>query len=343
LATQSRTAHSRVTNFEIAALLEEQPYCFDFFQAVCLLERMIPGRQPVGKFVPPGSEAVHFGVPASLGFPASEIQEITWTGDEPLQMTVNFMGLTGPMGVLPFSYTELIASRLRDGDRVLKDFLDIFNHRLVSLFYRAWAKHRFSVAYEKADTDRFSLKLLALIGIRTPGLQERQEVLDDSFIYYAGLLMAHSCSATALKQVIADYFDVDVEIDEFAGSWYKLDSQMQTCLDETHGDSVRLGFGVVAGDEVWQDESTVRIKVGPLPLEQYLEFLPGGGAYEALRALTRFGSGDVIDFELQLILKHEEVPACALGAEGQTGPRLGWVSWIKSLPFGREAHTVLRL
>jgi type VI secretion system protein ImpH len=343
LATESRAAHPRVTDPEIAAMLEEQPYSFDFFQAVRLLERINPDRQPVGKFVPPRSEAAHFGVPGSLGFPASEIQAITWTEDEPPEMTVNFMGLTGPMGVLPLYYTELIASRLREGDRVLKDFLDIFNHRLISLFYRAWAKHRFSVAYEEEDTDRFSLQLLGLIGLGTAGLQGRQAVLDDLFIYYAGLLMGHSHSAAALKQILADYFDVTVEIEEFAGSWYKLDSRMQSCLDEAGGDSGRLGFGVVAGDEVWQDESTVRIKVGPLSLEKYLDFLPGGGAYKALVALTRFFSGDELDFELQLILKRDEVPACALGAEGQAGPRLGWVTWIKSLPFGQEARTILRL
>jgi type VI secretion system protein ImpH len=144
--------------------------------------------------------------------------------------------------------------------------------------------------------------------------------------------------------MIADYFDINVEIDEFAGSWCKLDSPMQTCLDEIENDSARLGFGAVAGDEVWQDESAVRIKLGPLSLEQYLEFLPGSDAYEALKALTRFFSGDELDFEVQLILKQDDVPACELGAEGDAAPRLGWVTWVKSVPFRREAaETILRL
>jgi type VI secretion system protein ImpH len=325
-------------------MLEEQSFSFSFFQAVRLLERMYPDRQPVGNFAQPSSEAVRFAVPATLQFPASEVQAITWRDDGPPQMTVNFFGLTGPSGVLPLYYTELIAGRLTEGDRALNDFLNIFNHRFISLFYRAWAKHHFSVAYEKAESDRFSMHLLGLIGLGTPGLQDRQNLPDDFFIYYAGLLARHPRSAVDLKQIIADYFDAPVEIEEFAGSWCKLDPAIQTCLGEEDSDSSRLGFGVIAGDEVWQDESTVKIKLGPLPLEQYLEFLPGGGAHEALRTLTRFFSGNELDFELELMLHRDAVPKCVLGAEGPEAPRLGWVTWVKSLPYEADAaHTTLRL
>lgn len=343
MATESRAAHSRM-NSEIEAMLEEQPYAFSFFQAVRLLERLRAGRNPVGHFVPPSSEVARFAVSATLAFPGSEIQSFVPKDDGPPEMTVNFMGLTGPLGMLPLYYTELIGARIREGDTALKDFLDIFNHRVISLFYRAWEKYRLAAANEKDESDRFALHLLALIGLGTPGLQNRQYIADDSLIYYAGMLMGHSHSATVLKQLLADYFEVDVEIQEFAGSWYRLDPHLQTRLDETMDDSVRLGFGAVAGDEVWQDESTVRIKLGPLRLEQYLEFLPGGTAYHALQAWTRFFSGNELDFELQLVLKRDEVPACELGAESAAAPRLGWVTWAKSLPFGHEAaDTILRL
>jgi type VI secretion system protein ImpH len=343
LATQSRAANSGLTDFEIADLLEEQPYCFRFFQAVRLLEHISRNRQSIGKFVPPASEAVHFGVPATLAFPASEIQSITYAENQPAKMTVNFMGLTGPSGILPHYYTELVAARLVAGDRTLADFLDIFNHRLISLFYRAWAKYHFSLAYEQSDIDRFSRELLALIGLGTPGLQSRQDVLDDSFIYYTGLLMGHCRSATNLQQLIADYFDVNVEIEEFAGSWYALDSEMQTCMDESEADSNQLGFGVIAGDEIWHDESGIRIKLGPLSLDQYVAFLPGGEAHKRLQSLTRFFSGDELDFEIQLFLRRQQVPACELGAESPVNPRLGLLTWIKSAPFQHEADTVFRL
>jgi type VI secretion system protein ImpH len=106
----------------LEAMLEEQPYAFSFFQAVRLLERLNPDRTPVGEFVPPSTEAVRFGVPASTAFPGSEIQAFAWKDDGPPEMTVNFMGLTGPSGVLPIDYTELINGRLREGDTASKTF-----------------------------------------------------------------------------------------------------------------------------------------------------------------------------------------------------------------------------
>ena len=103
-------------------------------------------------------------------------------------MKVNFMGLTGPEGVMPLYYTALLADRTRAGDLSAVDFFDLFNHRIISLFYLAWEKYRFSVAYEREGLDPFSHHLMDLIGMGTPGLQNRLPVLDDSLLYYSGLL-----------------------------------------------------------------------------------------------------------------------------------------------------------
>lgn len=328
-------------------MLKAHPSAFELFQAVRLLEMLHPERSPVGRFASPSSEVVRFGVLPSLAFPPSEIAAISAGEDEPAQMEVNFYGLTGRLGLLPFYYTEMIASRVRQGDRAFKDFIDIFNHRFISLFYRGWRKNRLPAAYEKqeAEAGEFSLDLLTLLGLGTPGLQNRLGIPDEACIYYAGLLMGQARSATLLKQLIADYFDVEVAIEEFAGSWYKLDPQTLTVLDDDEAsESSQLGIGAIAGDEIWQDESTVRIRLGPLSLDQYLDFLPGGEAYRRLQSWTRFFSGDQFDFELQLVLKKEDVPACELGAEGKNPPRLGWMTWVKSVPFKSDsADTVLRI
>src|SRR5208282_5085743 len=118
------------------ALIENAP-SFEFFQAVALLQRL-EGRESIGRFCDPRDEAVHFGVNPRLAFPASQIQSLEDSESDPYQMTVNFMGLTGPMGVLPYCYSELILERARDKDYTLAHFLDIFNHRMISFFYRAW-------------------------------------------------------------------------------------------------------------------------------------------------------------------------------------------------------------
>ena len=340
----SDLAASDLAVSEVAEKLRREPFSFDFFQAVRLLERIYPERMSVGQFAHPGNEVARFGANPSLAFPASQVQGMQWAEGKPPQMTVNFMGLTGPQGVLPNPYTTLLIERLRANDFSPRDFLDIFNHRIISLFYRAWRKYRFDVACEEGERDLFSRHLLSLLGLGTDGLRDRQAVPDDTMVYYSGLLAQRPRSAQALKQILADYFDVPVEIEQFAGGWYRLDRETQCRLSEGSSESEELGFGAVVGDEVWNQQSKVRIVLGPLTLERYADFLPEGAAWESLRSWVRFFSNDEWDFEVKLILEREQVPACTLGAEGAAGPQLGWVSWVKSLPMNRDPEdTVLAL
>ena len=356
MGTESGTVNPDLTNSEnggtpepgaaseIEQKLRREPQCFDFFQALRLLERFRPSKKPVGQFSHPETEVAHFRAHPSLAFPASQIQQAEWPQDGPVEMTVNFMGLIGPEGVLPNPYTSLIIERQRESDNTLRDFLDIFNHRIISLFYRAWRKYRFDVASERDERDRFSRQLLSLLGLGTEGLQDRQTVAHDSLIYYAGLLAQRPRSAQALQQILMDYFDVPVEIEQFAGGWYPLDPETQCRLSEEITDSGELGFGVVVGDEIWNQQSRVRIVLGPLGLDRYADFLPDGKSFEPLRSWVRFFSNDEWDFEVKLVLEREQVPACTLGAEGISGPQLGWVSWVKSAPFSRDPDdTVLAL
>jgi type VI secretion system protein ImpH len=344
VGTESGTISSDLAASEVGEKLRREPFAFDFFQAVRLLERFLPERTSVGRFAHPQNEVARFRVHPSLAFPASQIQSMHCPENDAVDMVVNFMGLTGPQGVLPNPYTTLIIERLRASDSSPRDFLDIFNHRIISLFYRAWRKYRFDVAYEQGERDLFSRHLLSLLGLGTEGLRDRQAVSDDTLIYYAGLLAQRPRSAQALQQILADYFDVPVEIEQFAGAWYRLDPETQCRLSEGSSESDELGFGAVVGDEVWNQQSKVRIVLGPLTLERYVDFLPDGQSWEPLRAWVQFFSNDEWDFEVKLILEREQVPACTLGAEGASGPQLGWVSWVKSAPFRRDPDdTVLAL
>jgi type VI secretion system protein ImpH len=344
MATSSRPSDPDVSKSALEERLRSQPYLFEFFQAVRLLERLFPDKVAVGKFAPPSAEVARFQVNSTLTFPASEIQALAWPGKGPAQMKVNFMGLTGPEGVLPLNYTTFLVERARAGDSAAVDLFDIFNHRLVSLFYQAWEKYRFWIAYERGERDQFSHHLLDLIGLGTPGLQDRQAVPDDSLLYYSGLLAQHPRSAVALEQILTDYFEVPVQVEQFAGGWYPLDTNDQCSFEGRNSYSERLGFGAVVGNEVWDQTARVRIKIGPLTLAQYKEFLPPGSAFEPLRALTSFFANNEFDFEIQLILKRHEVPRCELGGDAETAPRLGWTTWGRTKEMTRDvADTILQI
>ena len=347
MGTAKRTQAPDLSESPLGGKLREEPYSFEFFQAVSLLQRLRPERQPVGRFTRPEQEAVRFSANPSLSFPASQVQALRWEPDEsdlPARMMVNFMGLNGPMGVLPYCYSELVLSRLRSKDDTLASFLDIFNHRMISFFYRAWEKYRFPVTYGRDAEDLFTHHLRDMIGLGTEGLQDRQAVPDEALLHYVGLLAPQARSAEALTGILSDYFEVPVEIEQFVGAWYDLGPKTQCQMNDEESDSERLGGGAVVGDQIWDQQGRVRIKVGPMTFDRYREFLPDGSAFEPLRAITRFFANDEIDFEVQLILKREQVPGLQIGAEGAEPPQLGWASWLKTAPMRRDPDdTILSL
>jgi type VI secretion system protein ImpH len=346
--------------------LRREPWNFQFFQMVRLLERLGAGK-PVGRFDNPQEEAVQFQSNPALVFPPSEIHSLEWPMNGQPRLTVNIMGLTGHMGVLPLTYTEWINERIRAKDHTLRSFFDLFHHRLLSLFYQAWEKYRFPVAYERDRNDRFTRYLLDFIGLGTEGLRHRLAVPDEGIAFYTALLGMQSRSATALRQMLQDYFGVPVEIEPFVGRWRPISESDQTRTGDERQYSEQLTLGAIAGDEVWDQQSTARIVLGPLTLEQYLDFLPIGSAYQALCDLTEFFSRREIDFELQLILRREETPGMVLVDEAANAPSrsrlgksrgdlesgseagscelmLGWTTWIKNAPMTRDpGDAVLQL
>jgi type VI secretion system protein ImpH len=229
---------------------------------------------------------------------------------------------------LPLAYQEFVADRVRAKDRTAIEFLDLFHHRLISLFYQAWEKYRFWVGSERGGGDRMSGYLMDIIGLGTGGLQQRQDVSDTSLLFYTGLLGLLPRSALALEQFLSDYFDVPIAVEQFGGSWYRLNPEDICTFDDPPAEAEQLGFGVVVGDAVWDRASRAKICVGPMPLQQYLDFLPGGRAAKPLHAILKFFTGGEIIFEVQLILERESVPRCQLGAEAEAPPMLGWVTWM---------------
>ena len=305
----------------VEAALRADPHSFSFFQAVRLLERLRPERATLGGYGDPGAEVVRFGVLPSLAFPASEIQALDIDRDGPAAMKVNFMGATGPQGVLPHEYTLLVADRLRSRDTALADFLDMFHHRLISLFYRAWRKYRFAAASEAGRDELLAEHVLDLIGVGPRGARTRFPFPVEALITRAGLLLPQARGAAALQQLLEDYFGVSVEVEQFVGGWFPLESADRCAVsDEEEQPANQLGLGAVAGEEVWDQQAKVRIRLGPLDRTRYDTFLPGGSAHQPLAALLRFFSHDQYEFEVQLVLAAADVPGVRLGGSGRDTP-----------------------
>ena len=321
------------------------PFEFEFCQAVRLLHLILDERMGVGRIAKPDEEPVRFKVRQSLEFAASAVHDLSAESDPP-QMTVAFMGLTGVQGVLPHHYTEHLLGRALFKDFAMAEFFDLFNHRMLSLFYRAWEKHhfpvRFQIAASKKESDEFTQYLFDWIGLGTRGLRGRLAFSDRALLRYAGLIGQRPSSASGLKGILRDYFGVPVEIEEFTGAWYALAEEDQCNLDEESLRN-RLGEGALAGDAVWDPQARFRVRLGPIGLGKFVQFLPDGDAIEGLRDLVRFYAGPVLQFDIQLVLKADEVPWSRLGDESPAGPRLGWCGWLKTGEFDYDAADALFL
>jgi type VI secretion system protein ImpH len=337
--------------------LRHEPHRFDFFQAVRLLERLGRGepdapRQAVGADGPPEQECVRFRALPSLTFPAAPVAQVRQPADAAPEMAVTFLGLTGPAGALPSHYTAQLMRRLRLKDTALRDWLDQFNHRLVSLFYRAWEKYRLPFSYERSrldgpgrEPDGVTQALHCLVGRGTAGLRGRQEVPDEALVYYGGHFAHHPRSTAALEGMLAEYFALPVRVLDFVGQWLPLERDDRTRLPgprPPRGLNCRLGDGAVAGTRVWDVQGKFRLRIGPLTYRQFRRFFPvGGNRLRAFCQMVRSYVGPEFAFDLKLVLRPAEVPRLRLGGPRDDGAYLGWNTWAHSRPFSREAEDVV--
>jgi type VI secretion system protein ImpH len=340
---------------------------------VRLLSRLEPARRHVGAEGPPEQEVVRFHSHVSLNFPPSEIYDLVQakTPEAPPRMSVAFMGLVGPSGALPRYYTEMVLQRARDKDFTLRDFLDLFNHRLISLFYRAWEKYRVLLGYERAEVlaresrdrgpeayrdfvttqrpkaDRFSQCLLDISGLGAPALrysaaarhelQPRRAIGDEALRFYVGLLAQRHRSAIGLESMLGDYFGVALAVRQFCGQWLKLARENQsTFAPGGIGGNMLLGVETVVGERVWDAQSKFRVRIGPLSYRQFQDFLPSGDAHHPVLHLTRLYAGQQFDFDVQLVLRAAEVPPCVLSGKPSCCVRLGWDAWLHSRDFSAD-------
>jgi len=342
--------------------LHAEPQGFDLFEAVRIAEEAAalaveaatePPRVGFQDARAGAGDPVRFRATLPLSFPGGAItgcrdRAAAHTREESaaIEFDIACFGLIGPSGVLPKHYSSLVLERVRRfKDEALRDFLDIFGHRAVSLLYRAWAKYRLAVqhglrrhdAAERpavADDDRFARALAALEGLGTPGLAPSDPPGENVFFHYAGTLSRRIASVLPLQQMIGDAWQVPVHIDQFVGRWLQLEPSDQTRLGAPRGgglagaSNARLGVDAVAGSRVWSVESAIRVRIGPLSWDDFRLWLPGTERLGGLSNLMRYTVGLDRDITICPMLRAADVPPCRVG--GGDGGRLGWTTWLVS-------------
>jgi len=339
-------------NTSVTRNITEHSYLYEFQQAVRLLERSSSythekfntEENPVAQHKPPNTECIRFHGQQSLSFPSSEIAKVkkVTTGNKTKQwdMTINFMGLTGAMGVLPYHYTELLLQRLKIKDRSLLDFLDIFNHRTISLFYQASSKYHLPVEYERkklnppvrGSRDQHTQVLLSLIGLGTDHLTKNLYTKDESLIYYSGLFTQKVRNTTGLKLMLQHHFGIPVKIKQFVGQWQDLIEDVRTRLPDRankKGCNICLGRSSMLGKKGWFAQGRIRIILGPLSKEQLHTFSPGTSSLKAINELVRIYVGIEQDYDFIIRIKRSDIPE-KISLAKKNSAVIGWNTWLSS-------------
>lgn len=322
--------------------LQQHAGGFDFYAALRLIECSHPQLPRIGQAARPADEAVRFGQQPSMAFAPSMLaaleRNLPEFGEAPVpRLLVQGFGLLGANGPMPLHLTEYVRDRLRNGaDPTLARFLDIFQHRMIALLYRAWACAQPAVSMDRPQVDRFANYLGALIGIGMPSLRARDTVPDHAKLHYAGRLGQQSHNADGLAAILSDHFGVPVRVQEFVGHWMKL-PQDGLCRLRSGAGAERLGSTTVMGKQVWNTQHKFRLLIGPVNQQQLHDFLPGAPGMQRLRDWVRQYAGLALDWDVNFIVKKEALPRLQLGRD----TRIGWNSWLSSTSPQQDDHQLV--
>jgi len=310
-------------------LLGREPFRFDFYQAVRLVELLRP------QMLPPGHggsnlEPVTFRSKVGLDFPASDIVSAVFPADEsePVRLTVAFMGLAGASGPLPTPFTELVIQRTGARDFATRDFLDIFNHRLITFLYRSRKKHRIALNNRPPEQTEWARLLFDLAGLEFAAKNRDSRQWARSLLRYSGILSHQVRSMAALEAMLSDFFKAPVRGEQLLGRWLVIDARDRTRIGRRLGANRRLGVDTVLGARAWDQMGRIRLRVSAPNLARLREFLPEGKAFQSLTRIARLHLQQDIDIELRLALEPGQVSGARLGRTGEA--RLGWTSWLNT-------------
>jgi type VI secretion system protein ImpH len=348
--------------------LLETPWAWDFFEALREIERAFPDKPRVGTSKILADDPVRFGQFVSLAFATSTLEQAhaetmpeRESDDRPLRPTklpVRFLGLTGPNGPLPLVLTEFIRNRLTgvddpdqprtffgEGadqpqvvrrDPALAEFIDIFHHRLISLFYRAWA-----LANQAVDSDRhrfpldelhFSRWLASLFG---HGLKE-YEGLDSvptwQKIAFAGFFANDTRHLAGLCGLLTAAFQTRVQTTPLVGQWVQIPHKERWRLGETPR-TATLGNSCVVGSCFWDRQQKFSVRLGPMPFSEFVRFFPGAPARRCLEDWIANYMRRAFAWKAVIVLHREEVPPFCLGVPNA----LGRTTWLCRRTSDNEA------
>ena len=307
------------------------PHAHDFYALLRAIEAADPRRPRLGRAVRPRDEPLRLGQDPELDFAPAPLSSLRQEpGAQAPRLGQRFFGLFGPMGPLPLHLTEAVRERLHARDATAARFADLFHHRALLLFYRAWAEAQPATHLDRPGDDAFSRWVGSLFGAGGAVFAGRDEVPDTDKRFFAAALARGPRSAEGLVQILAGTLGVSVRLEPFVGHWLSLPVQDRARLPggRPPASAPALGRNAIAGHRVFDRQYRFRLHLGPMSYAQYERFLPGEPALRALRDWLRMAAGLAWSVDVVPWLEGAEVPAVALGVKASQRGRLGRTAWL---------------
>lgn len=317
--------------------LARTPQRFDFHQTLRRFQVLFRESPLWGTAARPEEEPIRFTQDPSLAFGASSLSGFNPPSEAgPGRLSVAFFGLFGPHGPLPLHFTEYARDRVRhSGDHTFAAFANIFNHRMLVLFHRAWAAAQPTASLDRPDTDRFRSYVAAVFGY---DFGERKPHSPETWarLQYAAHFANSTRHAAGLEGLLGHYFGLPVVVEEFIGQWLDLPESSLFRLGVS-ADVSTLGRTAVLGRRVWRCDQKFRIVLGPMSRPEFQRMLPGGSALAELSGLVRAYVCDELDWEVRLVLADGESDQAELSG----GSRLAWNARLGRRAAGNQEHVTV--
>lgn len=331
------------TTTDLIERFRAEPHTVDFFRALRWLQASAAEHPRLGTSLSPTEDPVRFGQVPFLRFAPSTLQPPPAKERGPANRIYSHQfGLFGPNGPLPLHLTEYARGRmLHHADLTIAAFCDIFHHRLTSFFFRAWAEPRKEVDLDRPQETntrerRWPVFVGSLFGMGDDDLRGRDSIPDSAKLFYSGRLSHQPRNAEGLEAILGDFFRVPAKVETFVGRWLPVPHECRLRLGESPATGA-LGRGTLVGGRTWDCQLGFRVRFGPLGLADYERLLPGTASFRRLRDWVRHYTHEQYLWDVQLVLRREEVPDLKLGGSS----RLGWNTWLRTRPLSRDPEDLL--
>ncbi|HET9955948.1 MAG TPA: type VI secretion system baseplate subunit TssG [Polyangiaceae bacterium] len=311
--------------------LKRAPYAYDFHVALRRVETLFRNRPRFGETVRPSDEPLRLGQDPTMAFTPSVVADFKPPAEEggPARLVVTFLGLFGSQGPLPTHLTEYARDRIRhSGDRTFAAFVDVFHHRMLSLFHRVWGSVEPTVAEDRPETSRFPAYVGSLAGLGLKSASRRDCLPDRAKLQFSALLADPVRHPEGLRGMVQSFFELPTGVEEFVGEWLDLPDNARWRLGGSPWVS-SLGETSIIGKRVFRRDHKFRVVLGPLSNDDFERFLPGSESLERLKALVRAYVGDQYDWDVRLVAAPDAMTSLCLARRGRlawnarVGPRVG--------------------